>query len=545
MLRAAFLLRSGQSRARFSLWGAMSIGCALIQLAQSQANGTGELRIRLLDCETGEGLYNAQVVLRGLDIRPDGPWGGYYCLHKVPAGEWQVVVSRLRYRSDSTAVRVRAGRTGYDTVSLRPAAPRVVVADVRSVRTGYPVRYARVVVDGTDVADITDEYGEAVLSGIPTGVVTITVSAENYFSEGQRTQLANSDTSLVRFTLRDTLPDRVLNGRVTDRLTGRVLDGVRIWSSELATSTTSDGAGHFRLAGLRPGWSDFRLTRPGYISRGFSMFVARADSDFAEIVLYDSSRTSFYGWVRSEGGRGPLEGTIRLSGTDREENVAPGSGFYRFFDVPAGTYLMEFSGTECFPESVEVTAKQGIPVRQDIECRNWPMPVCHAVIPRLHWLDLATVGYAPLVSSFGEPCTEAGWPPRRVRVSFGYYATSIVHEFRYRVLVGVKLVEWLDEGGTREGAPSVMPLYVTLVDGWWFRWMPVPMTGYVYAMGSLSGSAGVGAGLFLLRRKIPVKPGIEGSVVYSWNRSFGYTTASLGLSVALGDYFTAGVGAWR
>ena len=342
----------------------------LAALTWGQAKGAAELRVRLLDGETGKGVYHADVVVRGLDTRPVGPWGGYYCFYNVPFGEWVVVVQRQRYWPGSITVVISSEGTIYDTVYLRPASPRTVVVGVRSGRTTRPISGALVNVAGQSVSVSTDYYGEAVLTNLPTGVISITAWAEDYREKGVRTVIDGPDTEYVRLDLQDTLPDRIVYGRVVDQLNGRVLKQARVRFKGIPGPAVTDQSGNYSVVGLRPGWREYEAEKRGYLPESADVMVRAADSSFLDIALYDSTRVSLYGRVRDREGYSPSLASIQLVGTAVSGSVSPRSGLYRLLDVPQGTYLMKFSAPEWYPESAEVTVLKGTPVRGDMIIRH-------------------------------------------------------------------------------------------------------------------------------------------------------------------------------
>ncbi|MDX2247238.1 MAG: TonB-dependent receptor [Bacteroidia bacterium] len=86
------------------------------------------------------------------------------------------------------------------------------------------------------------------------------------------------------------LPAQILQGSVSDRITGKPLKNVTVSIGDNVSTAMSDRKGHFTLKGLKPGVYYFRISRIGYENTDFEV-VINSDSVLSlSVALYPSVR---------------------------------------------------------------------------------------------------------------------------------------------------------------------------------------------------------------------------------------------------------------
>lgn len=164
----------------------------------------------------------------------------------------------------------------------------------------------------------------------------------------------------------------IVQGTVVDSATGAPLGGVslELLGTSVRAVAQSDGAGRFRIGGLRPGGYTLVVRRIGYAVRTpeplalahdttLSLGLARLAQGIASVVVRDSS-TGIHGVVGTAAGLHPLASArVQVAGV-RGTFTADSGG--RFF-VPlakAGTYAVRISKDGYRPSlrMVEVTSRR-------------------------------------------------------------------------------------------------------------------------------------------------------------------------------------------
>jgi hypothetical protein len=223
-------------------------------------------------------------------------------------------------------------------------------------------------------------------------------------------------------------------------------------------------------------------------------------------------------------------------------------GQYLIIGVPPGKQEVCASYIGYDAQRMEVAVRPGATSRANFalgymhhEPVQWPKPA------RL--FEFGRVSFAPLAASSGLRATNAGGSARNsLRWELGSFAYGLKLRHWPALLVGFKLAEWFDEGGTRDGQPAFLPVYVYAMHDPLLirasRWGLAEPRFYAYVMGSVSRSAGAGIGVHapwnpraLRKLSLRFTPGLELAWTRSWNDDVSFSRLSLSLSLGLGQWY--------
>jgi hypothetical protein len=204
------------------------------------------------------------------------------------------------------------------------------------------------------VEGATDEQGQYVIGGIPTGNVIVTVNAQGYLTDSAQAVVIEDtspsgnpalDVSLVPTTTKVTV-----QGRVTDLITGAGVGGATVTIGSLTPVTTRDD-GSFEVAEVPVGSQTASVTASDYDPRSVSFTAAPGMSDLAIELAPTSSQppsgpATIIGMVivrnRTDNSGVTVKGIRGWSDTGDvlDTKVTGPSGEYGLF-VPPGDYRIQ------------------------------------------------------------------------------------------------------------------------------------------------------------------------------------------------------------
>lgn len=271
-----------------------------------------------------------------------------------------LTVSAAGYVSYADALEISDTEVTYATVQMTaadPATTGTITGTITDATTGLPItsallRFVQVSVgDTTEVRTYTDNKGQYVVGGVPTGSNTVTVEAANYVTTTTSMTVAQDasggqnpalDVALVGGS---TTVD--VSGTVYDTFSQEVLSGAQVTIGSLPAVTT-DPTGKFTVSGVNVGSQALTATLAGY------------DDYSAQVDILPGMSPLRVGMVptASEPPTGPynLQGIVTLNGlsdnsgatvtavdpnTSRQwgEVITPASGEYTMF-LPPGDYRL-------------------------------------------------------------------------------------------------------------------------------------------------------------------------------------------------------------
>jgi ELWxxDGT repeat protein len=209
---------------------------------------------------------------------------------------------------------------------------------------------AGVTVSAGERSATTDATGFYTISGLPTGVYTLTATRSGYqITPASRTVTVNDHLSGQDFTA--TLLTYTISGRVTDGA-GNGVAGVTVSAGE--RSATTDASGFYALSGLPTGVYTLTATRSGYQITPASRTVTVSDhlsgQDFTATLL-----TYTIGGRVTDGAGNGVAG-VTVSAGERSATT-DATGFYTISGLPTGVYTLTAtrSGYQITPASRTVT----------------------------------------------------------------------------------------------------------------------------------------------------------------------------------------------
>jgi hypothetical protein len=182
---------------------------AVLAVSAARAQGTGEIRARVLD-EAGAPVVDAQVELVPGSRRALSEDDGGFVFTQVAAGSYTLQIRRIGYRPQSVKVEVGARATASPAIAL-VAIPRVLdsirvfektnglrytgtVLDERSA----PIEGAIVMVPGKSRELRTDAVGRFSVEGFGQGTVIARVRKIGFAPQLHTLQMVNSKTDSIR-----------------------------------------------------------------------------------------------------------------------------------------------------------------------------------------------------------------------------------------------------------------------------------------------------------------------------------------------------------
>jgi hypothetical protein len=136
---------------------------------------------RVFDAGTKLTITSARVSVAGADLAESTREDGGFVFSRFPPGPQTLEASSPGYPLKSVAVQVGGGETSsVDLYLLDTANVGSVQGTVFDVGTGRPVANARVTVEGTGCAAVTDSAGYYLIESVPAGVNKMLVIHDGY-----------------------------------------------------------------------------------------------------------------------------------------------------------------------------------------------------------------------------------------------------------------------------------------------------------------------------------------------------------------------------
>ncbi len=136
---------------------------------------------RVFDAGTKLTSPGARVSVAGSDLAESTRVDGAFIFNRFPPGPQTLEASSCGYPLKSVAVQVRAGETSnVDLYLLDTANVGSMEGRVFDAGTDTPVKDARVTVEGTGCAAVTDSAGYYAIQGVPVGMNRVLVSRDGY-----------------------------------------------------------------------------------------------------------------------------------------------------------------------------------------------------------------------------------------------------------------------------------------------------------------------------------------------------------------------------
>jgi ELWxxDGT repeat protein len=268
---------------------------------------------------------------------------GFYAISGLPTGVYTLTATRSGYQITpaSRTVTVNDHLSGQDfTATLLTYTISGRVTD------GAGNGVAGVTVSAGERSATTDASGFYALSGLPTGVYTLTATRSGYqITPASRTVTVNDHLNGQDFTA--TLLTYTIGGRVTDSA-GNGVAGVTVSAGE--RSATTDASGFYALSGLPTGVYTLTATRSGYqitpASRTVTVNDHLSGQDFTATLL----TYTIGGRVTDSAGNGVAGVTVSAG---ERSATTDANGFYALSGLSSGVYALRAEKPGCLIEPAQ------------------------------------------------------------------------------------------------------------------------------------------------------------------------------------------------
>jgi protocatechuate 3,4-dioxygenase beta subunit len=220
---------------------------------------------KITDRKTGRALRGAEVVVEGdPPIRVSANEEGRYEIDQLSPGSYTLMVSHRGYQKVVRRVEVEAGEVKEENFALVPI-PARIKGKITDRKTGRALRGAEVVVErDPPIRALADEEGRYEINQLSPGSYTLMVSHPGYQRVRRRVEVEAGEVKEENFALVP-IPARI-EGRITDRKTGRPLRGARVVVREVSVKVFANGDGRYEIGQLSPGSYTLMVSYPRYQS---------------------------------------------------------------------------------------------------------------------------------------------------------------------------------------------------------------------------------------------------------------------------------------
>ncbi|MCD4783744.1 MAG: carboxypeptidase regulatory-like domain-containing protein [Candidatus Eremiobacteraeota bacterium] len=160
-------------------------GCTISDESTSSSASYGTVAGSVKDADTGNGIYDAKVkVVTSSTSSARAVYSaqtdsdGNYSITDIPPGTHQVTASKSGHQNVTRSTTVQAGETTTEAFTLTAVAGGTVSGRVTDVVDSTIIIGARVYID--EYQDYTDNSGDYMISGIPTGTQVLHVEAGSF-----------------------------------------------------------------------------------------------------------------------------------------------------------------------------------------------------------------------------------------------------------------------------------------------------------------------------------------------------------------------------
>ncbi len=317
--------------------------------------GNGTLAGAVTDAGNGAPIAGATVAYSGTG--PTGPVSGtvtsdstgHYSAAGIAVSSYSVSAQAGGYQSQTATAVVGGGSTATQNFALT-ASTSSLTGTVTDAGSSKPIAGATVTA-GTASAT-TNSSGVYSISGLAPGTYTATATATGYTSQSASVTVTAGSTTTQNFALSPN--PGTISGTVTDAGSAAPIAGATV--SYSGGGTTTDGSGHYTLAGVAEGSYTLTASASGYQSQSHPVTVgpgATATQNFALTQPYGA----IAGTVTDAGTGSAIAGaTVSYSGGSATTNA---SGQYTLANVPPGTYTISAAASGYSGQSRSVAVAAG------------------------------------------------------------------------------------------------------------------------------------------------------------------------------------------
>lgn len=207
------------------------------------------------------------------------------------------------------------------------------------------------------------------LDKVPTGVVTVEVTAEGYQGQAMPIAIEPNQLSQYEFRLRPLKVYSTIAGVVTDAATGMPLAAmVEFPNTPLATITSDAGSGAFRVDNVEPGIYTITATADGYLKGTIAVTVAEDKPATPTIALNPvpkEAMMAFTGKVSDKKTGEGIAATVSFPGSlFGSVTTDPATGVYQT-RLAAGPYAVKVDAEGYFAQTAAIVIEKEKPLVRD------------------------------------------------------------------------------------------------------------------------------------------------------------------------------------
>jgi len=380
-------------------------GCTISDESSSSSTSFGTVAGIVSDADTGNGIYDAKVKVvvsttssaRAVySAQTDS--NGNYSIPDIPSGTHEIVASKRGYQNVTRNTTVQAGATTSENFTMTAVAGGTISGRVSNAADSTKVIGARVYID--EYQDYSDNDGDYLLSGVPSGSQVLHVEAGSFVDYQTTLEIAEGSSTTQNVTMTEANEptedpregEANIYGRIYDS-NGAGVSGANVYAflqgggiirqtatptptpSESPTpegSAETDSYGTYQILNVEPGTYNLIVQKSGYETTTGSVIATANENNRVDTIylgggpsptVSPTSTSTVQPTVSPTSS--PGTGTTWVSETSSNEDAGP-AYFSRNADVSNDGSLVVF-------ESNQTNLKGGVSgsVDKQVEIYLW------------------------------------------------------------------------------------------------------------------------------------------------------------------------------
>ncbi len=213
---------------------------------------------------------------------------GYYEISNINPGKYKLFAKKERYENAEISISVDSGyTTNADFVMRLKRAPGKIEGKVTSSADGEALEGVLVITDPYSSSSSTDKFGNYLLANVPSDIQYKILFSKSGFERKSLVLTAVDSTLKVNVSLDPTFG--IIEGKVTDAITGKGLDIVSIVTEPATSSVSTDENGSFRIENVPKlsASSEYKVTamKSGYKETSVNIRLIPGKTVTANIIM--------------------------------------------------------------------------------------------------------------------------------------------------------------------------------------------------------------------------------------------------------------------
>ncbi len=295
---------------------------------------------------------------------------GVFKTDKLPATVLIVEVQSDGYQKLTTAISIENNKINAYDFRLRPLVTYGMIAgNVYDAASKKPLE-ATIQLSNRVLPEIkTDPVTGAFKTGnIETGIVTLEVTKEGYFSKAATITVEEQKVNQIDFALVSSVMRGFFIGKVTDKISNLPVKAVITFPNTMLSSVSTESVTGIYQADLPVGTYPIIISADGYLSQSA---IIKIEKDITTEGVYELNPTSvkvmLAGRVTDKLTGKPVAGQIKFPevsitaiATDSQ------SGVYRA-EIPLGSYLIEINADGYISQTALIVLEKDKPLEKNFE----------------------------------------------------------------------------------------------------------------------------------------------------------------------------------